>query len=225
MRTKIIWPWEITDNLEGTVVVADVWGGTTNIATLLKNKPKKLLLVNRKNVESAKDEYPNAFVIGESTDLPKKFFNISNYPSDVANAKIKDNIVLYMSNNGTKVIELAFSKGGKKIVPVSFTNIQVVTDYLKRLDEQIYLIPAGDLGRRVDEDFYCVVSLEKMIKGESVNLEEMQEKSKSFIREFYSGEIFDEESNFAVVFAENSSSLMAICTQSKGFIEIKRYNL
>jgi phosphosulfolactate phosphohydrolase-like enzyme len=224
MQIKILWPWEISEDLDGIAVVTDVWGATTNISLLLEKKVKKLILVNSSNVKKAKNEYQNALVIGESTELPKNFFDASNLPSDVANSKANNKTVLYMSNNGTKIIELVLNKRAKKVIPVSFLNIKAVTDYLMDINEKLYLIPAGDLGKPVDEDLYCVDALEKMLKRRDVNLEEAQEKSKSFIRVFYADKTFDENLNFNFTFNLNSTNIMATCNQNQqGFIEIQSY--
>ena len=208
MHTKILWPWELPEVLNGIAVIADVWGATTNITTFLRKGVKKLLIVNKNNVQRAKTEYKNALVIGESLELPPGFFDASNYPSDVTSIDVENRIVLYMSNNGSHVIESAFQRKAIKTITVSFTNIRVISDYLKNLKENVYLIPSGDIGSsdsKVAEDLICVESLDKLIKGKTVDLEKAQEDAKSFISVNYGDENFDQESNFKVVFNLNSN--------------------
>ncbi len=228
MSIKIFWPWEFPNNLDGIVVIADVWGATTNIATFLGNGVKKLLVVNIKNIQKAKNKYRDALVVGESSELPKSFFNASNYPSDVAVTDVKNKVVLFMSNNGSKVIESTIKRKARKIVTVSFTNIKAISDYLKIFKGNIYLIPSGDIGSsdpKVKEDLICVESLDKIIKGESVDLEKAQEEAEAFIKLNYGDENFDQKRNFRVVFSLNRSDSIPFCIQNEeGFIEIEDLN-
>src|SRR5260221_7441966 len=119
MQTKIIWPWEVSD-LNGIAVIADVWAATTNITSFFRKGVNRLLIVNKNNVERAKKEYKDALVIGENFELPKNFFDTSNLPSDIENIDVKNKIVLFMSDNGSRIIELAFKKKAKKVITVSF---------------------------------------------------------------------------------------------------------
>lgn len=224
MSAKIAWPWELPDVLGGVAVVADVWGATTNINSFFRKGVKKLFIVNANNVKRAKNFYKDALIIGESLELPKNFFDSSNYPSDIEKVNVRGKTVLYMSNNGSRIIEFVIRKGTKKVITVSFTNISAVANYLKREKENIYLIPSGDIesvNQKVLEDLICVESLDKLTRGVHVDLEKAQKEAENFIKINYAKENFDQVSNFKIVFNLNSSKAIPVCNQEKqGWIKV-----
>ncbi len=228
MLTKIIWSWELPEYIDGTAVVCDAWGATTNISTLLAKEVKELFIVNKDNVEKAKDRYKDSLVIGESMALPKNFFDVSNYPYDVSKAEAKDKTVLFMSSNGSRVIELAFKKKAKKVLTVSFSNLRSMGKYLKNSKENIYLIPSGENSisdPKVIEDLICVEDLDKIIKGETVELKRSHDLAKAFIRKIYGHQNFDQEANFEVVFNMKNLDVIPICSWEKdGWIRIRNVN-
>jgi len=224
MQTKIIWSWELPEYLDGIAVVCDVWAATTNINTLLAKEIGKLLIVNANNVIDAKERYKDALIIGESLKLPKTFFNTSNYPWDVAKTEAKNKTILYMSNNGSRIIEMVLKKGAKKAITVGFTNIAAINGYLKGSKENIYLIPSGNIenaDKRAREDLICVEALDKLLRGENVDLKRVQEESKTCIEVDYANETFDRDLNFKIVFNLNGSESIPLCNQDKrGFIKV-----
>src|SRR3989344_299590 len=214
MQTKILWPWELPEVLDGIAVIADVWAATTNITTFLTKDTKNLLIVNINNVQKAKNKY--ALTIGESLKLSKNFFDASNYPTEIEKIDVKNKTILYMSNNRSRIIELVFKKKAKRVITVSFTNITSVCEYLDSLKENIYLIPAGEIthtDRKADEDLICIESLDKMLKGENVDLYKAQKNVQSRIRANYANENFNRDLNFKIVFNLDSSKVVPICSQ------------
>lgn len=116
MIIDIKWSWQLKRQISGVCVVLDINAATTNLALILSKGVNKLIIANEKNVFSLKKKYKDAFVIGESNTLPEELFNCSNLPSDIVKQKLAQRGVLYMSNNGSKVIEKNFRLGCKKIV-------------------------------------------------------------------------------------------------------------
>jgi len=137
MQTKILWPWELPEVLDGIAVIADVWAATTNITTFLTKDTKNLLIVNINNVQKAKNKYRDALTIGESLKLSKNFFDASNYPTEIEKIDVKNKTILYMSNNRSRIIELVFKKKAKRVITVSFTNITSVCEYLDSLKDKL----------------------------------------------------------------------------------------
>lgn len=228
MITKIAWPWELPKVLDGIAVIADVWAATTNINSLLTKGVKNLLIVNRNNVQKAKNKYRDALTIGESLQLPKSFFDSSNYPSDIERMEVKNKTILYMSNNGSRIIELAFEKKAQKVITISFTNIASVSEYLRGLKENIYLIPAGEIGNadhKAAEDLICIESLNKMLKGKGVDLDKEQKTAQSYIGTNYASENFDRDFNFKIIFNLNNSRVIPLCNlETEGWIKIEDLN-
>lgn len=219
MKVEICWPKELPENINGVAVVCDVWAATSNINSFLSRKVKKLLVVDDNNVQDVKEKYKNSLVIGESVEFPKTFFDASNYPLDIERTNIEDEVILYMSNNGTKVIELAFEKNAKQVLTVSFSNLKTMGEYLRSSEEEIYLLPSRDLHNEVVEDLVCVQSLKKFIRGNDVNLDKIKEEAKSAITIRYGAEGFDQAANFKILF-QNNLDIIPICEKTNGFINV-----
>lgn len=188
-RLKIIWPQELLPNVSDSLcVVIDVNAATTNLAILLTKKVKKIIIANELNLLSLKKKYPDVFIIGESKTLPKELFDASNLPLDCIKLNLYKKIVLYMSNNGSKVIETLFQRRAKKIITASFVNINCVAHYLEKINGSILLIPAGEDSfphKIAKEDLYCAQALKKLVVGEKINLKDYLKKSKEFILSKY----------------------------------------
>ncbi len=63
--------------------------------------------------------------------MPLEFFDFSNFPHNNRKADISGKQVIYMSNNGTKVIRQSLFKQADKVIVVAFTNISKVANWLK----------------------------------------------------------------------------------------------
>ena len=226
MAAKILWPWELPEVLDGVTVVADVWVATANITSFLRKGVKKLLIVNKDNVQKAKGEYKDALIIGESLELPISFFDASNFPSEIEKKDIENRTILYMSNNGSRIIELALKKKAKEVITVSFTNIAVISEYLRNLKQNIYFIAAGEIqgaDRKAHEDLICIESLDKMLKGQNVDLNKAKEWAKSYI--VANHKYKSSEQDLRLVFHLNSSKAIPLCSKEKeGWIKVGDLN-
>lgn len=218
MQVNIIWPWDLTENINGIAVVCDVWAATTNINTLLSKQVGRLFLVNQYNVQEAKRKYRKSLVIGQSLKLPKDFFDTSNNPYDVANARVKNKTVLYMTNNGTRIIELALAKKASKVISVSFSNLNCLAEYLRGFEENVYLIPAGEVefaNPKVIEDKVCLQTLKKFLKGGVADIGRSEKIALDFIKKAYGYQRFDQKRNFEIVFKTNDLQIIPLCERTR----------
>lgn len=194
MKSSIVWPWELPEKLpkNSLVVVADVYAATSNISLFLAKGVKRLLIVNEHNVVSAKKQYKDALVIGESLLLPRDFFIAPNNPSIHQNIDFKNKTVLYMSNMGVKAIESVLNKGVQEVIVASYLNLNAsVTYLLQTKQKKIIFVPAGDFtlsGKNALEDMMCVKSLNDSIQNKKINLKEVVRKTEEFILSHYHGE-------------------------------------
>lgn len=224
MKIQIYWPWELPEVINGIAVIIDVNAATTNISMLLARKAKELFIVNENNVARLKEKHPGCLVIGESNTLPNGFFDANNCTNIIAKLPIESKTVLYMSNNGSRTIELTFMKNAKQVVTCSFTNIHIVTNWLhKQQAEVIYLIPAGDKqfkDPKVLEDKVCTDAIDAILKGKSLKWENIFSEAKEYISTHYAD--FSEEET-AIQFAVDKYPVLPLCIRDgEGLIRIKK---
>jgi 2-phosphosulfolactate phosphatase len=224
-RIKIFWPWEIPSKADGIFVVADVYAATTNIASFLTRGAKNLLVVNKDSIFETRKKFNDAVVIGEGlADVPIGFFDATNVPWDNFDIKVKGKTIIYMTNNGTKVIEELFNRGAKIISAVSFANISKVADWLKKnIDSEINLIPAGEgsfKDKRAYEDLACVEALRDLLLGRKVPFQVTFKKIKKYICENYHSADFD--TDFKIILKRDRYPVLPFCKREKeGLIRIE----
>jgi phosphosulfolactate phosphohydrolase-like enzyme len=221
MNIKIYWSWELPKKLSGAVAVVDVYAASTNMASFLSRGVSRLLLVNDDTIQILKKQYPEALAIGESFKLPKSYFVSSNWPNMIAEVKVIGKTVLYMSNNGTRVIQEAMSKGSDPVFAVGFMNFRHTATWIRRKKiESLVILAAGEISfddRRVAEDRVCAQLLQKLLLGKDIDYKTEIRDVKRFMREQYRGIKIPYNERF--VFQENP--VIPLCKQlHPGVIEV-----
>ncbi len=223
MQTKVSWSWELPEKIDGTAIVCDAWAATTNISTFLSQGVANLFIVNVDNIEKAAKKYPQALKVGESQKLPEKFFDISNFPHDIAKIDLEGKTILYMSNNGSRVIELAFRKGAKQVITVSFVNMKAVVNWLKgNMSDSITLVASGEItpDQKALEDYRCVEALDKLVKGNEVDWESVFERTREYLMQRYPE--YDDKRDRKLIFDLDRDNVVPLCQpQDEGWIRIK----
>jgi phosphosulfolactate phosphohydrolase-like enzyme len=192
MEVNVYWSWKLPKKVAGLVVVADVYAATTNIARFLGEGVKELWIVNSQTAAKTKESLGKALVIGESKELAADFFDATNFPWNNRKLEVSGEKVVFLSGNGTKVVEAAFNRGADEVVTVGFNNISAVERWLSgRKLNQVSLVASGERSfkdRKALEDMSCVQCLEGMIKGRKVDWKVRLEEAKEFIRSNYRSE-------------------------------------
>jgi phosphosulfolactate phosphohydrolase-like enzyme len=215
MNMSVKWVWELEDGVpEGAVfVIADVYAATTNIVTLLGRNIEKLLIVNDQNVKQAKAEMPEALVIGESMSLPPNFFNSSNYPFALEDLDVRQKTILYMSVNGSGVVETAFEHHPAQVLTVSFINLLSVATYLTGVqDKPMVFVASGNkdfADKAAEEDMLCLLALKKKIENIPFDDEEYLWKAEGAVRLHYSSRRMSKD--MEIVFQSRQSPIIPVC--------------
>lgn len=222
VKTEIYWPWELPPTLEGTAVIIDINAATTNICMILARKAKNLFIVNSTNVVEIKERNPGCLVTGESDSLPHDFFDANNCTNVIARLPIEHKTTLYMSNNGSRTIELAIQKKATNVLVCSFTNIHRVVQWMKEHSaEKVYIIPSGEkkfTNPKVVEDQVCAEAVKALISGNPVDWNMLFNRVKKFIRESYDD--FSEEET-AMQFSLDSYPVLPLCMRDeRGLIKV-----
>lgn len=218
MKVTSFWFWETPIKINEPIVVIDAWAATTNLSIILSKNPRRLILVNEKNYQKALAAYPNSLLIGESYQLPQNKFVVSNYPSDIYQADLKSQSLLYMTVNGTRVFEKF--KDRKSVIGCSLNNLQAVVDFL-RDKKRVTIIMAGDYPNKVLEDKLSAQILVKELEGKKYDWEKLKEQIKNFIRPSYSWPEKEEKEGLKQLFAKSRYNIIPAGKINKeGFIEI-----
>jgi phosphosulfolactate phosphohydrolase-like enzyme len=225
MEFQSYWPWEMPSKVGGTVFVADVWAATTNIAHFLTHKAARLLIVNSASIRRVKKQFPEALTIGESLDLPKNFFDVSHIPPASTNADVTGRTVIYMSNNGTRIMEDVFAKGAQDVITITFSNLPSVVSWLKnRTEKAITVVLSGEItftDRKSMEDLYCAQALRDMLSDGKADISYYVEKSREFMISMYRKINVKRDRDFEVALQPGLYPVVPVCTKlEEGLIEI-----
>lgn len=225
MKILKYWFWETPEKVNQPIVVIDAFAATTNLVIMLSKKPKRIILTNEDNYQQALKIYPKSVLIGESRILPASVFETGNPPSDIYKLDLKGKSIIYMSENGTRVLE-KFKKH-KNIIAAAFVNIKKVVDYLKRFPKAT-IIMAGDqaFNKKVLEDSVCADLIIKGVNGRGYDWQSLKKRLVSFIRNYYQWVPEKEKASLTLVLAESNYEIIpAGIINKEGFMEIKNLPL
>ena len=218
MNVSLKWVWELDTSVEPAIyVIADVYAATTNLVTLLSKEVAKIVIVNERNVQEAKKIYPDSLAIGESTILPDTFFVSSNYPYALDKVDVKGKTVLYMSANGSRVIEQIFNRTPLEVLTVSFCNVSAVARYLQTTNQQnVVLVASGnrDFADQVaEEDILCLYALKKRLQENSAEITQELQTAETAVRTHYASH--DMNKDIAIVFHSPQLPIIPICERQE----------
>lgn len=239
MHIEIIDPNNLSSDLSGkTTVVVDVCAATTNIAAFIHSGVSELLLVNKNNILQMHEIYKDAFVVGESKD-PEIFRILDglNSPSFLIRnnifQKTKGKRVLYMTNNGTRVIMSLTDKKPERIITASFVNFSSVVSYLKnKIKTDIYIVPAGEInfqGGKAEDDLIFTEILKDKLCDVPIESKKVLKKLRIIIKKNYLPLYLrenmtreDMESDISIISKINYFPVVPLCFFGKtGLISIK----
>lgn len=225
---RILWPQDLPLSLKGCLaVVIDVFAATSNIPWMISQYVNDLILVTEKSIIQARKQYPQAQIVGESAD-PTIKFSATNFLSNLQTFNVRNKTILYMTDNGTRKIQLAIDKMAGKVITASFVNLRAVISYLKNADEEIIVVPSGEYqlpswGYRDDramEDWLCAKAIIDGTKGKDIILEKYTNPAEEFIRRYYPIHP-SVEADLKLTLHSTQLDVVPICSSGKdGFIHI-----
>lgn len=226
MKINYFWSWEVPDEPVDVYVIIDVYAATSNIPVMLFMKPKNLFVINEDSLINIKNKYPNSLLVGESDELPKEMFAAKNLPYNIGKLKLKNKTILYMSNNGSRVIEKVIRVHPQFVVTASFNNLFAVSTWITNHNfSLINIISSGEKSfpdYEANEDFYCAQALGRLLKKDKSKISYYLKKAKDFVKSAYSPPVPLKE-NYSLIFTLNRFSLVPICYfEKEGYISIKQ---
>lgn len=203
----------------GSVVVIDACAATTNMAILLSKHPHHLIVVNEQTLSAAQETYPDALLIGESKLLPKEVFVWNNQLTKMYGSNPAGKDLLWMSINGSKVIERVMMHNPAEVLAGSFANMSALAEYLQGRIRPIAIIMSGDQGEPVAEDRICAEILTAKLHGVPFNWDTSKREIEEAFRAHYSTEEYEEIPYLLDHFDE--FSIVPRCIQNaSGFLEV-----
>ncbi|RCK71920.1 MAG: putative 2-phosphosulfolactate phosphatase [Ignavibacteriae bacterium] len=138
------------------VVVIDVLRSSTTIVHALNNGARIIIPVP--SIESAVKISGSAFgdVVlrcGERNGRMIEGFNLGNSPLEYKEEVVKGKTIIFYSTNGSPTITK--SRYAKNLLVAGFVNITAVAEYLASLNEDFYIICAGNQNSFCIEDVAC----------------------------------------------------------------------
>lgn len=226
MNIETRWAHDIKDKdkLEGTVVVVDLCAASTNVCIILAKEPARLLVVNDDNIAKARQLYSDTILVGESETLAPTKFVSSNRPADIDRVDVHGQTVLWMSFNGSRVIEMAMRATGNgqfgEVIVGALCNASAVADYCRERNQRVVLIQAGDRGTPVYEDESGAIVIRAKLQNESVDIGSLIDKAQTVIMRDYEPEVATPK-NFSLLFTLDTFPLVPSCVvNADGFYEL-----
>jgi phosphosulfolactate phosphohydrolase-like enzyme len=204
IAAHIVWPTELAPNSAKVVVVIDVLAATTNMLDFYEHGAN-VFLTNKSQIIRHYEELSaerEVLLVGEADSKTTETMNkkglsfaASNSPIHIRAASFLDNIngraLLYLSNNGTRVINLAFENGAERVIAANFLNIFNVAELLLTgvFGSEITIVPSGEIqfvGEfREGEDMNCAMALQAILKASLPDLAAFRADSKNYIVDKY----------------------------------------
>ena len=222
MEIRRVWFHSLPEKLPGHVVVVDAYAASANMSTLLSKNPNRLVIVNEENLERATQIYKNAFLVGESDLLPPSVFSFNNHPVNMYQGNVGNKDVLWMSINGSRIFEetMEHTEVGE-VLAGAFNNSQALTDYLIKKGGVVYIVMAGNRGIEVAEDRICGEVIERKLKREMIDWEEVKKEISRFLVKFYDSIEAVSDLPYVVDRIDEYDIVPKCFRNSNGFLEIK----
>jgi phosphosulfolactate phosphohydrolase-like enzyme len=211
----VCWSWEMPESLTGsTVVVSDVLAATSNIAFFLHSGAGSLTVADEQTVMEARNQASEPLIIGESRMLPEGFFRVSNRPSDIFRTNVTGRDIVYMSNNGTRVIAGALALGAERVMTVSLLNIHAVASWMRsHPTRRAVLVASGERtfrDKEAPEDRGCTDLLKKLLTGKTVGWKEELNSLKDRTARYYRNDPLGEE-DLTIIFRLDGCPVVPGC--------------
>lgn len=225
MEIERIWFHQLPKGrqLEGNIVMVDANAASSNLSVLLSKNPNHLIVVNEESLARARSTYSGSILVGESLSLPEEQFLASNHISDIARVEVEGRNILWMSNNGSRVLERAVKSCQGQVLAGGFNNCLALTNFLINDSKPVYIIMSGNQGDEVLEDRICGEVIEKRLKGETFDWNAQKEQVVQFIMEYYAGQRQIKDDLPYLLHLDQFGIVPKCFINDSGFLEVKNH--
>lgn len=154
-----LYPYRATTGHHITVVI-DILRFTTSLISAFDNGVECVIPVA--SSEEAEMMKQTGFLVAAERDgLRLSFADYGNSAGDFRTPDIKGKTLVYSTTNGTVAMNLAAENG--PVVAAAFTNLPVVAEWLKKLNENVVILCSGWKNLLSTEDTLCAGALVEML--------------------------------------------------------------
>ncbi|OGG05045.1 hypothetical protein A2Z33_07225 [Candidatus Gottesmanbacteria bacterium RBG_16_52_11] len=212
MKILRYWHWDMPQKINGAAVFVDVFAAATNIALILSKFPTVIILVNRSNIDAMRRKYPDSVLIGESASGHIRF-DYPHMPVSFIDADLMGKTVLFMSINGTAVVEKALATGAAPVLIAGYVNMSATLRFLRTLQiPECMFLMSGDENSPTVEDEKFVMDFSQLANGGIPDWSTSERDSRTFMSGFYGRQADDP--NFSIVFSRDKYPYPAVCRKN-----------
>lgn len=161
----------------GTVVVIDVLRAFTTAAFAFAAGAEVITVVGTvEEAFSLRDEHPDWLITGEKGGLPIEGFDFGNSPAAFLNQDLSGRRLIQRTSSGTQGV--VRSKNAAWVLTSSLCCARATVEQIARLrPEQVTMVITGShAGGLGDEDLACADYLEALMRGRSVDVQQIIER-------------------------------------------------
>ena len=147
-----------------TVVIVDLLRATTVISAAFECGINAVIPVTTAEEALAFKNIDNHIVAAERNTLRLEGFDYGNSPFHYINSDVKGKVLALTTTNGTKAIHLAKEH---KVITASFVNIDAVTNYLNKENNDVIILCSGWKGYFNLEDTIFAGALSEQLLSNS----------------------------------------------------------
>ncbi len=162
---------KLNSRFHEVAVLIDVFRATSSILIMLEKGAS--YIVPAATVEEAyalSKRYKDAILAGERDGIKVPEFEFGNSPVEYNAHDFKDKIIIFVSTNGTRVLQ---NIRAKKIYLSSFLNAYATSQKLKN-ESDVAIVAANRKDLYSIEDFKCAEYIVSLINKDNVNYEEIK---------------------------------------------------
>ena len=148
---------------QATVVIIDVLRATSTIATALYNGARYIVPVDSvaKCIELGRQI--NCITAGERDGKIAEGLSYGNSPFEYNREFINGKILVLTTTNGTRLLHMALDNGAREILTGSFANLEAVSEYLIKQNNNVILACAAWKDRiNIEDSLFAGAVIEKV---------------------------------------------------------------
>lgn len=152
--------YPVYENKNAIVVVVDVLRATSAICTAFEHGARQVIPVE--TVEEAQEYKKKGYLVGAERDgMIVDGFDFGNSPYSYMGEKIKEQVVVLTTTNGTKAIKMA--ENAYKVVIGSFVNITALCEWLAFQKRDILFLCSGWKDRyNLEDALFAGAAIDKL---------------------------------------------------------------
>ena len=162
----------VSDDLQlkdKNIVVNDALRATSTMTYALNNGAKEIIAAETPSKAAKIKRGAGASLLcGEKAGQKIDGFDLGNSPFEFTPEVVKNKSLIFSTTNGT--ISIIKSRLAKNIVLASFLNITKAAEFIKSINEDVYILCSGKQNDFCLEDFICagvlIKELQKITEGE-----------------------------------------------------------